>query len=112
MEQIRANNWSDCSGEIKNLGKKYFLLLAKQAVQDVYNQRDADGITYARKAMIRCAISLNLNGRWEVETLKPALRRIFHGRKAHFDGEAVWEAPVGIGRLPVGVGNENAEAKE
>ena len=53
LEQIRAKNWSDGSGKIKIPGKKFFLLLAKQAVQDVNNQRDADGITYARKAMIR-----------------------------------------------------------
>ena len=62
--------------------------------------------------MIRCVRSLNLNGRWEVKQLTPALRRIVHEQKAHFDGEAVGEAPVGIGRVTVGVGDENAEAME
>ena len=49
--------WSDGLGKIKNRGKKFFVLLAKQAAQDVNNQRDADGMTYARKAMIKCGMS-------------------------------------------------------
>ena len=84
----------------------------KQAVQDVKNHRDADDITYAGKAMIRCGMSLNFNGRWEVEQLTPAFRRIVYEQKAHFDGELVGKAPVGIGRVSVGVGNEYAEAME
>ena len=57
-------------------------------------------------------MSLNLNGQWEVEQLTPALRRIVDGQKAHFAVETVGDAPVGIGRVPVGVGNEHAEATE
>ena len=72
--KIRANNLSEVSGKMKNPGKKFFLLLAKQAVQDVNNRWDADGTTYDRKAIIRCGMSLNLNGRWEVEQLTPASR--------------------------------------
>ena len=69
--------------------KKFFLLLAKQTVQNVSNQRDGDGITFARKAMIRCGMSLYLNCRWEVEQLTPALRRIVDEQKAQFYGELV-----------------------
>ena len=46
--------------KIINPGKRFFLKLAANCVRDVNRQRTSEGITYARKAMIRCGMSLNL----------------------------------------------------
>lgn len=77
-------------------------MLAKKVVHDFNNQRDAEGITSARKAMIKCGMPLNLKGRWKVQQLTPDLSRIAYEQNAHFLGEPVVEAQVSIGRVHVG----------
>ena len=47
--------------------------------------RDKDGMTYARKAMIMCGMSLNTNGVWEEKQLKPELQEIIKKHRAYFD---------------------------
>jgi hypothetical protein len=42
--------------------------------------------TYARKSMIRCGLSLDLNGVWCVNQLFPELQRIVKEYPSHFDG--------------------------
>lgn len=39
-------------------------------------QRDTDELSYNRKAMIICGMSLNANGKWEEGQLKPELQQI------------------------------------
>ena len=34
-------------------------------IRDFNNQRDKNGLSYARKAMIRTVMTLKLNGLWE-----------------------------------------------
>ena len=62
MNMIREGKWKDSSGKIANPGKSFFLKLAADAVRDVNRQRDGDGLTYARKAMILRGLALNTNG--------------------------------------------------
>ena len=71
MLMIRADEWSNAvrrdgawSGKMKNPGKRFFLKLAAKAVQKVYEMRDVDGISYARKAMIRYGLSPDVSGSW------------------------------------------------
>ncbi|KAL3676321.1 hypothetical protein R1sor_026269 [Riccia sorocarpa] len=76
MELITNSEWQGdgtrwTSGALKNPGKHYFLQLAVDLVADVNSQRGANGLSYARKAMIRCGLSLNINGRWEECQLQP-----------------------------------------
>jgi hypothetical protein len=59
------------------------------AVQLVNAMRDANGIGYARKAMIRCGLSLDDTGQWHVPQLSVELQQIVGKQRAHFDGEAV-----------------------
>jgi hypothetical protein len=47
------------------------------------------GIGYARKAMIRCGLSLDVRGQWHVPQLSLELQQIVGKHLAHFDGEAV-----------------------
>lgn len=51
--------WRDSVGNISNPGKSYFLKLSTKFVRAVNHQRDADGLHYARKEMIRTGLALN-----------------------------------------------------
>lgn len=52
-------------------------------------QRDKDGVLFVRKAIIRCGIACNLNGRWEVGQLYPHLQNIVSNYGDNFDGVPV-----------------------
>jgi hypothetical protein len=98
MEMIREQQWSNgvrwdggWSGKLQNPGKRFFLQLAADSVRDVNLQRDANGITYARKAMIRCGMALNVTGQWHIQQLTPQLQAIIANHHNHFDGEVVPE---------------------
>ena len=49
------------SGKLKNPGKRFFLELAAKLVRKVNEMRDAAGLSYARRAMIRCGLSLDVS---------------------------------------------------
>ena len=87
MNKIMKNQWSDSSGKILNPGKQFFLSLAKKATDRVNRQREENGITYARKAMIMRGLALNTNGLWEEQPLTPKLQSIIRRYRQHFDGE-------------------------
>jgi hypothetical protein len=88
-QAIKDGQWASWSGAIKNPGKEFFLLLAAKAVQRVIAMRDANRIGYARKAMIRCGLSLDVTGQWHVPQLSLELQQIVGKHRAHFDGEAL-----------------------
>jgi hypothetical protein len=60
-------------------------------VRDVYLQRDANSITSARKAMIRCGMALDATGQWHIQQLTPQLQAIIAKYRNRFDGEVVPE---------------------
>jgi DDE superfamily endonuclease len=91
LDAIKKGMWQDVSGAIKNPGKRFFLKLAATAVQEVNSCRDSQGLTYARKAMIRCGLSLDVTGQWHIEQLNPDLQNIIKNHRNHFDGEPVPE---------------------
>ena len=72
----------------------FFLKLAANCVKDVNKERTSDGITYARKAMIRCGMSLSLNGKWEEDQLSSELQAIVAKYRNHFNGEPVHECDI------------------
>lgn len=61
----KPNLSGEWSGKMLNPGKSFYLALAAKCVGDLNAMRDSNGISYARKAMIRCGLSKNLNGLWE-----------------------------------------------
>ena len=73
------------SGKLRNLGKNVFLQLAADAVREVNAGRDKDGLSYARKAMIRTGMALNVNGNWEEGQLFDELRAIVAEYRCHLD---------------------------
>lgn len=68
---------------LMNLGKKFFLELAAAAVRHVNDQRDINGLTFARKAMIRCGLSLDVNGVWHEKQLSPELQEIIDTHRVY-----------------------------
>lgn len=90
---IERGEWmrseSGSSGKLKNPGKQFFLKLAADSVRDVNAQKDKEGLSYARKAMIRTGMSLNLNGNWEERQLFTNLQGIIAKHRNHFNGEPV-----------------------
>ncbi|RHY02925.1 hypothetical protein DYB36_008092 [Aphanomyces astaci] len=101
LELIQSNEWSNnvrveggWSGKLKNSGKTYFLQLAADCVRAVNSMRDNAGLTYARKAMIRCGLSLDVTGFWYVKQLTPELQAIIAKYKNHYEGELV--PPPGV----------------
>lgn len=56
-------------------------------MQDVNEEQDAYGMTYARKFMIWCGLSLDQDGVWKTEQLFPKLQQIIVEHQNHFEGE-------------------------
>ena len=59
--------------------------MAAKAVQKVNEMRDVAWISYARKAMIRCGLSLDVSGRWHEKQLSPQLQQIIYKYRRHFE---------------------------
>ena len=72
----------------------FFLKLAANCVKNVNNERTSDGITNARKAMIRCGMSLSLNGKWEEDQLSSELQATVDKYRTHFNGQPVHECDI------------------
>lgn len=53
------------------------------------SQKDENGLTYARKAMILCGIPLDTTGKWEISQLKPELQEIIKAQKIYFDNHGL-----------------------
>lgn len=51
------------SGALQNSSKRFFLNSAAESVRALNVQRDKIGLTYARKAMIRCGLSKDVSGK-------------------------------------------------
>ncbi|CAM6101108.1 unnamed protein product [Calypogeia fissa] len=89
---IQAGMWQGdvregISGALKNPGWAYFLQLAANCVKQVNAQRDKKyGISYARKAMIRCGLALDVDGIWKVDQLTPQLKDIIKAYPQNFAG--------------------------
>lgn len=65
MDMIMEGKWKDKFGFLLNPGKGIFLCLIVSTVLDASYQRDADGLTYARKSTIMTGMILNTNQIWE-----------------------------------------------
>ncbi|RLN91689.1 hypothetical protein BBJ28_00026100 [Nothophytophthora sp. Chile5] len=89
--QNKARKNGNWSGKLRIPGKHFFLSLAAKAVQE---GRDTHGLTYARKVMIRCGLSLGMDGTWSIQQLFPHLQENVKKYPSHFDGEAVTTAAV------------------
>lgn len=102
MEMVTKDEWTcfkNGSGKLPNPAKRFFLQLAADSVRAVAKQRDSDGFLFSRKAMIRCGMALNLNGRWEVKQLFPHLQDIVKKYEETFNGTPVADSLALDGEL-------------
>ncbi|KAG2786457.1 hypothetical protein JG687_00009306 [Phytophthora cactorum] len=60
--------------------------MAAAAVKEVNQQRDNNGINYVQNAMIRCGLSLNVDGTWFTKQLFPHLQEIVRKYPEEFEG--------------------------
>lgn len=79
-------SYGTTSGCIPNPGKRFFFKITAQAVRDVNLMRDEKGLTYDRKAMIRCGSDNQRNGLWEIHQLFSHLQNIVSNYRSYFDG--------------------------
>ncbi len=101
MELVRDGEWQNTirsdggwSGALKNPGKTFFLELAAASVRDVNHERTkTSGLTFARKAMVRCGLACGRDGEWSTNQLSYELQEIIAKWPSHFNGEPV-VAPV------------------
>lgn len=83
--------WSEIVRQVVQPWKDLFLKLAAESVRAVNLMKDKNGVSYARKAMIRCGLGLDLDGEWQESQLFPELQMIINNHRAHFDGTPVPE---------------------
>ena len=63
-----------------------FLKLVAETVRAVNSMKDKSGVSYTRKAMIRCGLGLDLDGEWQESQFFPELQIKINNHQAHFDG--------------------------
>ncbi len=89
ISKIKDGLWREGFGALQNPGKPFFLRMAAKVVRRVDEQRNQTGLTYARKAMICCGLSLNITGEWHEKQLNRDLQIIIEKHRQHFEGLAV-----------------------
>ena len=94
FQMITSGDWKDqgtgragWSGKLNNPGKKFFLKLAADCARAVNSRRDETGMTFARKAMTRCGLGVDENGRWSIDQLYPHLKEIILRYRENFEGQ-------------------------
>lgn len=78
-------NGKNGSGKVINPGKHYFLELGAEAVQAARMRTDDTGLNYARKAMIICGLSNDVDGIWKVGQLRTELQAMIRRNQGLFD---------------------------
>jgi hypothetical protein len=77
------DQWFD---KLTNPGKKFFLQLTADSIEDVNRQIDIDNMSYARKSMIRYGLALGAGGTWSINQLFPQLQQIVAKHQQYFEG--------------------------
>jgi len=94
VELIATNAWQNTprvdgqwSKKLTNPGKRFFLQLAADSVEDVNKEVDCDNMPYARKSIIRSGMALGVDGTWSVNQLFPHLQEIIAKHEPYFQGQ-------------------------
>jgi hypothetical protein len=89
FKTIKDGLWREGSSALQNPRKPFFLRMAAEVVRRINEQRDQTGLTYARKAMIRCGLSFDITGEWHEKQLNRDLQIIIEKHCQHFEGLVV-----------------------
>ena len=89
MVIVMPNGFALASGKVPNPAKAFYLGLSAGVVRVIDAMGDADGVCYARNAMIRTGMELNVNGQWEELQSVMKLQKIVDKYRNHFHGAPV-----------------------
>jgi hypothetical protein len=96
IELIQTNAWQNTAradgqwfGKLTNPGKRFFLQLVANSVEDVNKEVDCNNMSYAKKAMICCGMALGIDGSWSINQLFPHLQDIVAKHVQYFQGQDV-----------------------
>jgi hypothetical protein len=80
----KGKNWS---GKLEHPPRSWYLTTAKKCCDDLNNQKDATGMSWAQKAMVLCGLGVPEDGVWKKEMLKRELQKIIVDHPRYFSGE-------------------------
>lgn len=84
--RIENGDFRSQSGRINRPHRHFFMNLARSCVDSINIMVDKNGISLCRKAMIRCGLSKDVNGTWNVQQLSAPLQAICMKHALNFDG--------------------------
>ena len=82
--------------------------MAADSVRAVNRQRDRNGITSARKTMIQCGLSKDLDGVRKVSQLRKELQTICEKYENYFNGQPVEDPSIGTSQHASAAGPSNS----
>lgn len=83
---IRPVKWTFTSGKLPNRGRPLFLKLVANIIRYFNKTRDADGVSYMSKYMIRCGAGGNFTDNWYVYQLVLKIQDIVTKHVGFFNG--------------------------
>ena len=83
-ELVLQNNFTS-TGRARNPGKQFFLQLVGAVVAEM-NERVENGMTMAKKSLIKCGLIPSSDGSWRTDQLTPQLQHIIESNVEYFDG--------------------------
>jgi hypothetical protein len=96
IELIQINTWQNTactdgqwSSKLTNPGKRFFLQLAVDSVEDINKEVDCNNMSYTRKAMIHCGMALDVDCSWSVNQLFSHIQDIVAKHVQYFQGQDV-----------------------
>lgn len=84
MKTMMENRYLESSGNLINLKKRFILKPAAESIFDFNKKRDMDGLQYARKLLVKCIFSKNMNNVGKVHQIFPNLQEIVAKKRNHF----------------------------
>ena len=79
--------------KLTNPCKRFFLQLAANAIKDVNRFLDSNNMSYAKKAMIRCGLTLGIDGTLTTNQLFLHLQEIIAKHHLYFHKKEVLQLP-------------------
>ena len=83
---IENNQFSMDSGKLLHPTREWYMRLALECVQKINERHGENGLSFPRKAMFRCGLSLDIDGIWRRQQLFQHLQDIINKYPTNFEG--------------------------
>ena len=77
---------------LTNPGKRFFLQLASNAIEDANRFIDSDNMSYTKNAMIRCGLALGIDNTWIIDQFFH-LQEIITKHQSYFEESKMPQIP-------------------